>query len=99
MLGRTFATLYTVVRLCLLIALTVSPLFADLYDWVVGLFTTSGGVAIGRFTYPLPGVRVTLWIGGFIAVAAGLYARHELRRAAKAEHPSAGSAEAGGVAA
>ena len=32
--GRTFATLYTVVRLCLLISLTISPLWADFWDWV-----------------------------------------------------------------
>ena len=35
--GRTFATLYAVVRLCLLLSLTVSPLFADLYDWLFSL--------------------------------------------------------------
>ena len=34
MRGRTFATLYTVVRLCLLISLTISPLWADFWDWV-----------------------------------------------------------------
>ena len=32
--GRTFATLYTVIRLCLLISLTISPLWADFWDWV-----------------------------------------------------------------
>lgn len=99
MLGRTFATLYTVVRLCLLIALTVSPLFADLYDWIIGLSGASGSISIGRFSYPLPGVRVTLWVGGLIALAAGLYAKHELKRAARMEHPSTGSSDAGGVAA
>ena len=36
--GRTFATLYTVIRLCLLISLVISPLWADFWDWVVGLF-------------------------------------------------------------
>jgi dTMP kinase len=99
LLGRTFATLYTVVRLCLLLALTVSPLFADFYDWVVREQLPSGTLTIGQLSYSFPGVRVTLWIGGAIAVAAGLYARHELRRAAKAEHPSAGVNNAGGVAA
>src|SRR2546429_4365431 len=32
--GRTFATLYTVVRLCLLISLTISPLWSDFWDRV-----------------------------------------------------------------
>ena len=36
--GRTFATLYTVIRLCLLLTLVVSPLWADFWEWLVGLF-------------------------------------------------------------
>ena len=32
--GRTFATLYTVIRMCLLISLVISPLWADFWDWV-----------------------------------------------------------------
>ena len=39
--GRTFATLYAVVRLCLLLSLTVSPLFADLYDWLFSLVSSA----------------------------------------------------------
>ncbi|MFZ4516311.1 MAG: MFS transporter [Acidimicrobiia bacterium] len=99
LLGRTFATLYTVVRLCLLIALTVSPLFADLYEWLMRLVFPDAAITIGRFSYSLPGVRMTLWIGGLIAIGAGLYARHEVHRAARAEHPSSGSTDQGGMAA
>ena len=43
--GRTFATLYTVIRLCLLISLTISPLWADFWDWVTEqLFDRPDGV-------------------------------------------------------
>ncbi|MET0275810.1 MAG: MFS transporter, partial [Acidimicrobiia bacterium] len=34
MRGRIFAALYTVIRLCLLISLTISPLWSDFWDWV-----------------------------------------------------------------
>jgi dTMP kinase len=77
--GRTFATLYAVVRLCLLLSLTVSPLFADLYEWIFGLFDSDRLVTLGGFSYLFPGVRLALWGGAILTVAAGLYARHELR--------------------
>ena len=51
--GRTFATLYTVVRLCLLISLTISPLWADFWDWVTEKLLTDQAVSIGPYTYAL----------------------------------------------
>jgi dTMP kinase len=83
--GRTFATLYTVVRLCLLISLTISPLWSDFWDWVTrGLFAHQS-VAIGPYTYGLPGVRIALWGGGLTTLAAGLVAWRSIRRAARAQ--------------
>lgn len=87
MRGRTFATLYAVVRLCLLLSLTVSPLFADLFGWVVG--SVNGEVVrIGGFVYSFPGVRLSLWGGAVLTMASGLYARRSLLRyhAAHGEH-------------
>ena len=79
--GRTFATLYTVVRLCLLLSLTVSPLFADLYEW---LFSLADGVArtssSAASRYGFPGVRLALWGGGVLTIVSGVYARRELLR-------------------
>ena len=46
--GRTFATLYTVIRLCLLVSLVLSPLWADFWDWFVGLFGSGIGDARRR---------------------------------------------------
>ena len=43
--GRTFATLYTVIRLCLLLTLVVSPLWADFWEWFVGLLTAGHSVS------------------------------------------------------
>ena len=53
--GRTFATLYTVVRLCLLISLTISPLWADFWNWVTEGLLTDQSVTIGSYSYALPG--------------------------------------------
>jgi dTMP kinase len=95
--GRTFATLYAVVRLCLLVSLTLSPLFADLYEWIFGLFDADNRITLGGFSYMFPGVRLALWGGAVLTVLSGLYARHELRamRALEAapRHPSSGTPE------
>ncbi len=86
--GRTFATLYTVVRLCLLISLTISPLWADFWNWVTeGLFTDQS-VSIGPYSYALPGVRIALWGGGLITFVAGLVAWRSIRRAERLEAAS-----------
>lgn len=79
--GRTFATLYTVIRLCLLISLVISPLWADFWDWVVDQFTSDRIVHLGGASYAFPGVRIALWGGGLITLAAGLWARHSWRLA------------------
>jgi dTMP kinase len=90
--GRTFATLYAVVRLCLLLSLTVSPLFADLYEWIFGLFDADNRITLGGFSYSFPGVRLALWGGAVLTVLSGLYARRELRAmralAVQQRHPA-----------
>jgi len=68
MRGRTFATLYAVIRLCLLVSLTLSPLFADLYDWLFHLVNSSQHVQLGGFSYSFPGVRLALWGGGVLTI-------------------------------
>lgn len=77
--GRIFALLYTLVRFCLLLAFTLAPIVARLLDTVSDrLFDRS--VSFGGFSVFLPGVRVTLWLGGAIILAAGFIARNNLRR-------------------
>jgi hypothetical protein len=90
--GRTFAALYTVIRLCLLVSLTISPLWADFWDWITeALFGPSQSVSIGPYSYALPGVRIALWGGGLIALGAGLIAWKSVRRVARSS--PAGAAE------
>ena len=95
--GRTFATLYTVVRLCLLISLTISPLWADFWNWVTEGLLTNQSVTIGPYSYALPGVRIALWGGGLITFVAGFLSWRSIRRAernatAHGEEPSAAGA-------
>lgn len=75
MRGRIFATLYTVIRMCLLVALVISPLWADFWQWIVSDVMNVDSVSIGRVEYTFPGVRIALWGGGLITLGAGLYAR------------------------
>jgi dTMP kinase len=76
--GRTFATLYVLIRLCLLLALGVAPILAQLLDGVSDRIL-DGAVHIGGFALDLPGVRLTLWLGGLIVLAAGFLAQHALK--------------------
>ncbi|HEX2062951.1 MAG TPA: hypothetical protein VHE80_00870, partial [Acidimicrobiales bacterium] len=75
--GRIFATLYTLVRFCLVLSFTVAPILSKLLDKLsTALF--EGSVAVGAVSISLPGVRLTLWLGGVIIVVAGLLARRTL---------------------
>jgi len=79
--GRIFATLYTVIRLCLLVSLTISPLWSDFWDWVTTELFDDQAIEIGPYVYALPGVRISLWGGGLITLAAGLFAWSSISRA------------------
>jgi dTMP kinase len=77
--GRVFSALYSLVRMCLLLAFTLGPFLAELLDrlsrrWLHG----SHPSLLGWHLY-LPGVRLTLWVAGAIIVAAGVLALRSLR--------------------
>jgi dTMP kinase len=98
--GRTFAALYTVVRLCLLISLTISPLWADFWDRVSDAVFIDRAVEIGQATYAVPGVRIALWGGGLITFFAGFVSWRAVQRAHRREREAAvasgATAEPGG---
>ena len=77
--GRTFATLYTLIRVCLLLAFTVAPILSRLLG--------SLGETVGLH---VSGVRLALWMIGVIISGAGLLALLSLRNPASsvAHHPS-----------
>jgi dTMP kinase len=78
--GRTFATLYTLSRLCMLISLSLAPLVSRVLDdfshAVIG-----GELGLAGATISLPGVRLTLWAGAGIILAAGALALRAYRAA------------------
>ena len=66
--GRIFSALYTIVRLCLLIAFALGPFLSELLDQLSNrLFTNRTISLLGRELF-VPGERLTLW---FAAITAG----------------------------
>jgi len=84
MRGRTFAPLYTIVRVCLLLSLTVAPFVAGGLNALSDHFV-NGRAHIGSFHFALPGVRLALWLGGGVTVLSGLAAQRRMRRPPPAE--------------
>ncbi|HZQ86506.1 MAG TPA: MFS transporter [Acidimicrobiales bacterium] len=71
--GRTFATLYTMTRLCLLAAFTLAPVLSRLLD-SLSTRLVHGHVDFVGVTVEVPGVRLALWLGGIIILLAGTWA-------------------------
>ncbi|MEY2421013.1 MAG: hypothetical protein QOI95_1080 [Acidimicrobiaceae bacterium] len=88
--GRIFSALYTIVRLCLLIAFALGPFLSELLDRVSSrLFTNRTITILGRDLF-VPGERLTLWFAGIIILAAGTIVVWSLRAGARdtpAEQP------------
>ena len=76
--GRIFATLYTLVRFCLLLAFAVAPILSSLLGKLSNALV-GGSITFGDATLELPGVRLTLWLGGAIIVAAGVLASRSMQ--------------------
>jgi hypothetical protein len=79
MRGRTFATLYTIVRLCLLLSLTIWPFIAGALN-ALSRHAFDARVAVGRLHVALPGVRLALWLGGIVTVLSGIAAQRRMSR-------------------
>jgi dTMP kinase len=84
--GRTFATLYTVVRVCLLLSLTIGPFAASALD-ALSDHLLDGELDMGAGTIDLPGVRLALWLGGVVTILSGLAARRRMHRAVEVVAP------------
>jgi dTMP kinase len=77
--GRVFASLYTLVRLCVLLAFAAGPLLADRLE-ALSSRAFGGSVDVLGVTVAIPGVRLALWLAGGIILAAGVLAVLVLRR-------------------
>ena len=80
--GRVFAALLVLVRLCVLIALAVGGVLADLLDGLSDLWWDQQVSVMGAVV-ELPGVRLTMWIAGVIIIVAGTLAALSLRSVAR----------------
>ena len=78
--GRIFSALYTIVRLCLLIAFALGPFLSDLLDKVSSnVINKERTITIlGRELF-VPGERLTLWLAGAIIIVAGAIVFFSLR--------------------
>jgi dTMP kinase len=79
--GRIFATLYTSTRLTLLLAFALAPVLSRGLDALSNkLFDAE--ISFGGAAIALPGVRLTLWLGGLIILFAGVVAFRNVRAVA-----------------
>jgi dTMP kinase len=77
--GRTFSALYTLVRLCLLLAFAIGPFMAEfLNDLSARLFGDRRIEVLGVDAF-LPGVRLTLWLAGLLVLAGAVLTGLSLR--------------------
>ncbi len=82
--GRIFATLLTVVRLCVLLALMLGPFLATVFN---GFARAATGDPEGEvptvtafgFDLAIPGVRLTLWLAALIIIVAGVLSARSMQ--------------------
>jgi len=67
--GRVFTALYSLVRLCLLLAMAIGPFLSEALDRLSNRLW-DGRVAPFGFNIDIPGVRITLWLAGSIVLLA-----------------------------
>lgn len=91
--GRTFGALYTVIRLCVVLALTVWPLLAGLLDSVAGRLMDDRIAAVLGRRVVVPGVRLALWLGGVVVIIGGALAALDVHRARRDERQAVSVAE------
>lgn len=76
--GRIFSALYTLVRLCVLLAFALAPFLTALLGSLSERFFDAE-VGAGDWSLAIPGVRLTLWLASLIIIGAGLLAFRALR--------------------
>jgi dTMP kinase len=90
--GRVFAGLYTLVRLCVLVAFAAGPFLAGALD-SLSESLVGGEVEVGDVVVQVPGVRLTLWLAGAIMVVAGILSTISLRSVHSSPDPVDGAVD------
>jgi dTMP kinase len=81
--GRAFSGLYTLVRMCVLLSFVLGPLLATLLHGLSrAVLGPDRTLEVGDIEFFLPGVRLALYLAGFIMVFAGVLTIASLRVAA-----------------
>lgn len=76
--GRIFATLYLLIRACVLLALVIAPLIEDGLDRLSEVLWHRN-IDLFGLSVAIPGVRLTLWLAGLIILISGVLAVVSLR--------------------
>lgn len=66
--GRVFSGLYSLIRICLAVSLVVGTLLSAVLDGIAPSKVSLFGASLA-----LPGVRLTLWLGGLIIAGSSLF--------------------------
>lgn len=86
--GRIFATMLTLVRLCVLLALVIGPVLATVFNGFARAATGDRqgvpSVSVFGFDLAIPGVRLTLWLAALILCGAGVLASRSMRMGLRA---------------
>ena len=81
--GRIFATMLTLVRLCVLLALVIGPVLATVFNGFARAATGDQegvpSMSLFGFDLAIPGVRLTLWLAALILCGAGVLAGRSMR--------------------
>ncbi len=86
--GRIFSALYTLVRLCLLIAFAVGPFLSEALGGLSSILV-DGELDLFGLVVAVPGVRLTLWLAAVIILVAGVLALRSIKEDEADQHPSA----------
>ena len=76
--GRVFSALYTLVRFCLLLSITVGGFLSDGFNWLFGVLFDNE-LQFGSWAMALPGVRGALWLASSFMLLASALAWISLR--------------------
>ena len=89
MRGRIFATLLTVVRISVLLALLLGPFLATIFNGFARAATGAPesevpSVSVLGFDLAVPGVRITLWLAALIIIGAGFLSASSMKMGLRA---------------
>ncbi len=77
--GRVFAALLTIMRFCILLAMTIAPLLAGIFSKFIRQSVADGGIDFWAFRLQLSGTRMVFWLGAILVFATGLWALRQVK--------------------